>query len=198
MTPERTQKIKKVITQRQKGIIVLEDIHDPHNAQAVFRTCDCLGFQQVYVIFEKERVFNPIRLGKLSSSSANKWLDFKVFNSSKECFEELKSLGYTIYATALSDKSRSIHDINFVENHNPNIALVMGNEHSGISEIAFEYADQLINIPMQGMVQSLNLSVTAAMVLFEISRQRHAQGINNYLLDSLEKSLLEKSYMDRA
>jgi tRNA (guanosine-2'-O-)-methyltransferase len=198
MTPERLEKIKKVTKHRQKGIVVLEDIHDPHNAQAVFRTCDCLGFQNIYVIFEKERSFNPVRLGKLSSSSANKWLDFKIFKSSKECFEELKILGYKIYATALDEKSKSIFDVDFVENNNPNIALVMGNEHSGISDIAFDYADQLINIPMQGMVQSLNLSVTAAMVLYEISRQRQLRGISEFFLDDIEKSILEKSFVDRA
>ena len=143
MTPERLAKIKNVVNARQQGIVVLEDIHDPHNAQAVFRTCDCLGFQQLYVIFERERTFNPTKIGKLSSSSANKWLDIKLFTSSKECFEELKTQGYKIYATALSDKAKSIYDNDFKEEK---LAMVLGNEHTGISDVAFDYCDQLINL----------------------------------------------------
>lgn len=198
MTPERFQKIQNLINHRQQGIVVLEDIHDPHNAQAVCRTCDCLGFQQVYVIFEKERVFNPLRFGRVSSSSANKWLDFKIFKSSEECFAELKDLGYKLYATALTEKSKSIYEVDFAKNDNSRIALVLGNEHSGISEAAMKAADELVTIPMLGMVQSLNLSVTAAMMLFEITRQRQIAGMNKFLLNDQEKLLLEKNLVDRA
>ena len=74
-TTARRGKISKVIERRQEGVIVLEDIHDPHNAAAVWRSCDGFGFQKVYLIFEKEKVFNPKKIGKASSSSANKWLD---------------------------------------------------------------------------------------------------------------------------
>ncbi len=194
MTPERLAKINNVVNARQQGIVVLEDIHDPHNAQAVFRTCDCLGFQQLYVIFERERTFNPTKIGKLSSSSANKWLDIKLFTSSKECFEELKTQGYKIYATALSDKAKSIYENDFQEEK---LAMVFGNEHTGISDVAFDYCDQLITIPMLGMVQSLNLSVTAAISLFEITRQRTVKGMDKFVLDLGARDSLAREFAER-
>lgn len=95
----RQEKIERVIENRREGVVVLEDIHDPHNAGAVCRSCDAFGWQKVYLIFDKEKQFNPKRIGKASSSSANKWLTFKIFKSTKECFEELKKDGFEIYAT---------------------------------------------------------------------------------------------------
>jgi len=77
---ERQNKIQRVIEQRQEGVIVLEDIHDPYNAAAVWRSADGFGFQKVYLVFEKEKTFNPKKIGKASSSSANKWLDLKYLS----------------------------------------------------------------------------------------------------------------------
>lgn len=169
-TPERSEKVKRVVDKRQEGIIVLEDIHDPHNAQAVIRSCDCFGFHTVYIIFENEKQFNATKMGKLASSSANKWLDYKYFTSTKECYAELKKNGYTSYATILDEEAQSIYDYDFTENKK--IALVFGNEHAGISEYAAEHTDHKLYIPMNGMIQSLNLSVTAAVCMFEVTRQR--------------------------
>src|SRR3989339_822138 len=89
-TTTRQDKIKRVMGQRHEGIIVLEDIHDPHNAAAVWRSCDAFGFGKVYLIFGQEERFDPKQVGKESSSSANKWLDFEVFASTEECFKKLK------------------------------------------------------------------------------------------------------------
>ena len=113
MEENRQRKIKKVIEQRQEGVIVLEDIHDPHNAAAVWRSCDGFGFQKVYLIFDKEMTFNPKKIGKASSSSANKWLDFKIFKSTKKCLLELKKEGYEIYATMLDKEAMDLKSANF-------------------------------------------------------------------------------------
>ena len=83
-TNRRLQKIQAVAKSRQNGVIVLEDIHDPHNAAAVLRTADAFGIQKIYFIFNKQERFNPRKIGKATSSSANKWLDFEVFTSAKE------------------------------------------------------------------------------------------------------------------
>jgi tRNA (guanosine-2'-O-)-methyltransferase len=169
MAEDRKGKIRRVIENRQEGIIVLEDIHDPHNAAAVWRSCDGFGFQKVYLIFEQEKRFNPKKIGKASSSSANKWLDFKIFRSTKECVEELKKEGYKIFATILDKEATNLQSTNFKLHK---IAVMLGNEHRGLSEAAVKMADEKIYIPMKGMVQSFNLSVTAAIVMYEINRQR--------------------------
>ncbi len=166
----RQKKINKVMENRHQGIIVLEDIHDPHNAAAVWRSADAFGFGKIYIIFDQEKVFNPKKVGKASSSSANKWLDFEIFKSTSECYKKLKEEGYKIYATVLDGEAKdlSLSDIRSQEK----TAIVLGNEHRGLSQMAIEGADQKIYIPMLGMVQSLNLSVTAGILMWEYGRQK--------------------------
>jgi len=165
----REEKIAKMRANRHQGIIVLEDIHDPHNAAAVWRSADCFGFGKIYIIFDQEATFNPKKIGKASSSSANKWLDFEIFHSTAECYEKLKNEGYKIYATILDIEAKNIYETKYQEDK---VALVFGNEHRGISETAAKLADEKIYIPMKGMVQSLNLSVTAGILMYEFSRQK--------------------------
>lgn len=172
-TPEATarqRKIRSVMDRRQEGVIVLENISDPHNAAAVWRTADAFGFQKIYLVYSKEKPINPKKIGKASSSSANKWLSFKLFKSIDECYAELKKDGYIIYATVLDQEAKEIGDIKFMEKR---VALVLGNEHRGLSEEAIKGADVKVYIPMKGMVQSLNISVTAAILMYEVDRQRN-------------------------
>jgi tRNA (guanosine-2'-O-)-methyltransferase len=194
VTPKRLQKIKTVISQRQKDIVVvLEDTYDPHNAEAVFRSCDAFGIQNIYLIFENQKSFNPKKVGKSSSSSANKWLDFTIYNSTKECLEKLKEQGYTIIATALDEDSHSIYDTNFTI---PKIALLLGNEHAGLTQTALDLSDQKVIIPMRGMVQSFNLSVTASIFLHEITKQRLPE-IKKHTYSIKEKKALLDDYLKR-
>ena len=186
----RRTKIEAVINRRQEGVVVLEDIHDPHNAAAVMRSCDALVVQKVYLIFEKEEGYDPGKVGKNSSSSANKWLSFKVFKSTKECLDELKKEGYEIVATTVDVEAKELQQTDLSARK---IAIVMGNEHRGISETAKKMADKLVHIPMKGMVESFNISVAAAIVLYELSRQRRQLGEEIYGLDWEEKKeLLQK------
>lgn len=185
MTIARLNKIRSVISQRQQGIIVLEDVHDPHNALAVIRSTEAFGFQKVFFIFDQEAPFNPKILGKSTSASANKWLDFKIFKSTQSCYFQLHRQGYQIYATVLDDQSLSLFKTKFTC---PKIALVFGNEHRGLSAKAVKLANHRIYIPMRGFVQSLNLSVTAAIFMAEITRQRHNR--KKYLLDHRQQTQL--------
>ena len=194
ISDERKAKIEKVVAQRQAGfVIVLEDVHDPHNAMAVSRTCDAFGIQDVHLIFDKEPSYNPKRVGKVSSSSANKWLTFTKHSSAQECYEQLKKEGFTIVATALTDRSESIFDADLTHDK---IALVLGNEHRGLSDCAIQNADTTLLIPMQGMVQSLNISVTAALGIYEIFHQRQASG-QEYVLDTEAQSRLLKEFVEK-
>ena len=192
-TPERLNKINHVVANRQKGIIVLEDIHDPHNAQAVVRSCDSFGFQTIYFIFENEKQFNPEKVGKLTSSAANKWVDYKFFESTEECYAELKKQGYEIWATVLRDDAEDLYQTDITT---PNLALAFGNEHAGLTQYAMDNADRLITIPMHGMTQSFNLSVTASIFMFEITRQRKAKGLS-YAYDESYQAGLKETFLSK-
>lgn len=184
----RLEKIRKIIASRQRDfVVVLEDVHDPHNAAAVLRTAEAFGVPAVYFIFEREKAYNPRRVGKASSASANKWVDAKVFRSTKECLAGLKRSGYRICATALDSASRSIFSCRF----DKKVALLFGNEHRGLSEQALNLADDRLMIPMRGMVQSLNISVTAAICIYEVSRRRAKSG-KNFALSLREQKALFK------
>ena len=159
---DRQKKIKRVIDSRQEGVVVLENIADAHNAAAVWRSADAFGFQKIYLVFSVEKSFNPKKVGKKSSASANKWLSFKTFKTIDECYVQLKKEGYKIYATVLDKEAVNLQSSNFTRKK---IALVLGNEHRGLSDEAIKGADEKIYIPMKGMVQSLNLSVTAGILM---------------------------------
>ncbi len=177
----RQRKIKRMIENRQEGVIVLENIADPHNAAAVWRSADAFGFQKIYLVYSKEKAINPKKIGKASSASANKWLSFKIFKNIDECYGQLRKNGYKIYATVLDKETINLQSTIFPPEADPpladklqKIAIVLGNEHRGLSEEAIKGADEKIYIPMKGMVQSLNISVTAGIVMYEIDRQRSA------------------------
>ncbi len=186
MQKKRLDRITTVVKSRRSDIVVvLEDIHDPHNAAAILRTCDALGIQNVYFVFEKEKPFNPKRVGKASSSSANKWLDFTLFDSLHQCINTLVQDGYTIIATALTDQSESLATAKFPEGK---IALLVGNEHSGLSHEAIAQSDRVVMIPMKGFVQSLNVSVATAVILWDIFSKR----IMSPLEKTEQKKLIEE------
>jgi tRNA (guanosine-2'-O-)-methyltransferase len=194
MQSKRQNRLRDVAAQRQRGIIiVLEDIHDPHNVAAILRTCDAFGVGDVALVYEKEQYANPKRVGKSSSSSANKWLDFMVYRSSEACAAALTKKGYAIYATTLGMGAVPIEKANFAKEP---IALVVGNEHRGVSDAMRQAAEVLVHIPMRGMVQSLNVSVTAAICLYELTRQWEASG-KDFLLSAKEQKKLVKDFLER-
>lgn len=170
MNTRRDALIRSIAARRRSDIIlVLEDIHDPHNAAAIMRTCDAMGIQHVWFVFEKEEPYEPGSVGGASSSSANKWLNFKIFRSTKTCIDALRSDGFSVIATALADHSEPLDTAAFPETK---IALLVGNEHRGLSQKTISMSDRVIRIPMKGFVQSLNVSVATALVLWEITRHR--------------------------
>ena len=173
---------------------MLEDIHDPHNAEAVFRSCDAFGFQRVCLVFDREEPFDPRRVGKLSSSSANKWLDFEVYSSARECLDVLHGEGLEVVATVAEGEAEEVYGADLTA---PRIAVMLGNENRGLSPEAVALADRRLTIPMEGMVRSLNLSVTAAILLFEVTRQRRQAGMKQYLLPADERAALRARFDER-
>lgn len=170
-TERRKNKIVSVINARQKSLhVVLENIHDPHNVSAIFRTCDSVGVGKVSLLYNQE----PFpKIGKKSSASANKWIEKEKYKDVKSCFSKLKEEGFKIIVSSISDDSKNIYEFDLTKK----TAIVFGNEHRGVSEEAIKLADEKFIIPMYGMVQSLNVSVAAAVVLYEAQRQRQLKGM---------------------
>lgn len=190
----RLEKIKAVAAKRQKDfILVLEDIHDPHNAAAILRTCDAFGIQEVWFVFDREKSYRPCHVGRKSSSSANKWLDFKVFSSTDACLTALKKGGYAVFATALTKGSKDVFGAKLTDKK---VALAMGNEHRGLSEKLIAAATRVVYIPMRGMVQSLNVSVSAGIFVSEIARQR-SRNPKKYRLSKKEAEKLAKKFAEK-
>lgn len=193
VTDRRNEKIKNVISNRQAGlVVVLEDIHDSHNAEAILRSCDAFGVQKVFFIFDQEKPYNPAKVGKSSSSSANKWLSFEIFHSTDECIASLKKQHYRIVATALTGTTKNILQAALLDTK---LALCVGNEHRGLSPAMLSSADTVVQIPMAGMVQSLNVSVFTAVLLFEIIRQRSLSK-KSYSLSVREQQTLIQRFID--
>jgi len=183
-TEKRLNKICSVAKLRQHSLtLVLENIHDPHNVSAIFRTADAVGVPEVSLLYYIEKF--P-KIGKKSSASAYKWVNKNKFDSVKNCYDSLREKGYVIYASTLADDSKDLYELDLTQK----VAIVMGNEHRGISKEAEEHADARFLIPMRGFVQSLNVSVATAVILYEAQRQRQ-------LKKMYEQSDLPKDELNR-
>jgi tRNA (guanosine-2'-O-)-methyltransferase len=183
MMERRREKFLNVIKQRQPDLtVVIENIHDPHNVSAILRTADAVGLLEVQLVYTNEEF--PA-LGKKSSASAIKWIKRNKYSSIPECYNELRQRGFHIYATKLGKRSRTLFDIDFTEK----VAFVFGNEHQGVSAKAAELSDGNFQIPMTGMIESLNVSVACAVTLYEAFRQRRKTGYVQKLSDDEIKKL---------
>jgi tRNA (guanosine-2'-O-)-methyltransferase len=179
------QRIDAILARRQTTLtVVLEDVHDQHNASAVVRSCDAVGVLDVHLVYMHDepprRAFH-----RTTSASAAKWVRTHVHQSVDECYAVLRAAGHRIYATALRDDTHDLYDLDLTLP----TAFVFGNEHRGVSERAIELADGTVSIPMQGMVESLNVSVACAVSLFEALRQRRSAGM--YAQSELDDSALQ-------
>lgn len=174
ITLERQQKIRKALAFKQPTLtVVLENICDPHNVSAVLRSCDAVGIVDVCLLYHTGQEFP--KMGKKASASALKWIDRRYFRSIEECYEALRSEGRKIYTTHLADDATSLYELDLKQP----VALVFGNEHSGVTEEAVQRADGNFIIPQAGMIQSLNISVACAVTLYEAFRQREQAGMYN-------------------
>ena len=166
-TEARLKKITKVLNNKQSNLsIVLENIHDPHNVSAILRTCDAVGILNVNLLYTKESF--PL-INQKSSASANKWINIDKYDNIQKLKNNILTSNNNIYATSMDEKSTSIFDVDWTK---PSI-IVMGNENRGISNELIAVCKKQIFIPMAGMVQSLNVSVATAVILYEALRQRN-------------------------
>ena len=171
MTPEREQRITHVLDKRQGNlIIVLENVFDPHNISAVMRTCDAVGVQDIVVL--NTRIPRHKKWGAKSSSSAANWLTIHQYENTDECFAFLRTRADRIFATHLSSDAVSLYEMDLTKR----VALIFGNEHSGVSEEIRALVDGNFIIPQVGIIRSLNISVACAVTLYEAYRQKQAAG----------------------
>lgn len=186
-TERRLQRIRDTLDRRQQGVVVLENIESLFNAAAVYRSAEALGFQTIHLIFETVPGFEPKLDGHRAATSAACWLDFVVHESAADCLHALKAAGYTIVAAMVDESAESLFEATIEE---AKVALLFGNEQTGLSESAAQLADRRIAIPMRGMMQSLNLSVTASLFMHELTRQRIVRGFEAYQLPADQRDAL--------
>jgi tRNA (guanosine-2'-O-)-methyltransferase len=183
-----------VLARRQPDLtVVLENVHDPHNVSAILRSCDSVGVLRVHAVYSIEEP--PVgAFARQTSASAAKWVDVERHESLAGCYKQLRAEGFSILVTSIGPDSRPLYDWDLRQP----VALVLGNEMRGVSTEARDMADGAIQIPMAGMVESLNVSVACAVCLYEAFRQRTAAGDYQYpKLDSDRLRVLEDDWLRR-
>ncbi|MFW5752716.1 MAG: TrmH family RNA methyltransferase [Planctomycetota bacterium] len=165
LTPERRQVFRQVLARRcRRLVVVVENCHDPHNATAVIRTCDCFGLHRVHVTTDRSR----FKINRRVSQGSHRYVDLRVHNDITEACAELRSDGYRILVSDLSETAViGPQRLTAMLAEQP-LALVFGSEGFGVSEAASAGADGHFLIPMAGFAQSLNLSVSVATSVYAL------------------------------
>jgi len=187
VTPNKQALIDKVLDNRTRHLtVVLEDIYQEQNASAVIRTCDCFGIQDLYITED----LHAYQVNPNVVRGASKWVNIQRYDRGPEsiasCFSDLKDKGYRLVGTTPDPNSASIHEMALTEK----TAIVFGTEKRGLSNYAKEQVDDLVHIPMLGFTESFNISVSAALVMNELSRRLRESTIAWQLSDE-EKSELK-------
>ncbi len=191
LTPERQERIRQAVELRTCNVVpVLENIYDRGNISAVLRSAEAMGYQCAHVIELGEKFKSANRV----TQGADKWLDVRKWKSTVECTRELKRLGYQVLATHLDQNAKPIGEMDFTKP----TAIVFGNEKEGISKEMIEEADQTIIIPMNGFVQSYNISVAAAISLYHIYMERTRHLPKHGDLTEEEKLILRAEFSLRS
>ncbi|MDH3654204.1 MAG: RNA methyltransferase [Myxococcales bacterium] len=162
VTAERLQRISDVVRARTDDLVlVLDRISDPHNSSAVLRSADAFGLQTVHVIVGE----HGFKASRGISKGTQRWLDVIRYQSAEACARRLKRDGYSIYVAATRGDTQ-LEDLRAMER----LAVVFGNEHRGVSQEMQALADGTFSIPMRGFVESLNISVAAAIAMQTLAR----------------------------
>jgi len=159
--PKRLIRAEAVLAaRRRRFVIVLEDTHDPHNMSAVLRTCEALGLQDVHVVSQGD---TPTRINKDVAIGAHRWLTLHHHVGAKNAVRALRTAGYKIFVSQLSPDAVPLPALP----RDVRAAYVFGNERAGVSETWVEHCDARFVIPTTGFTGSLNLSVAAALTVYD-------------------------------
>jgi tRNA (guanosine-2'-O-)-methyltransferase len=208
VSERRKQRLLEVLNQRTRHLaVVLEDVYQAHNASAVLRSCDCFGIQDVHFIENRNR----FKISEDVAMGATQWLSVHRYASSENntatCLTELKNKGYRIIATSPHKNDKTLQELEI----NTPFALVFGTEINGLSETVFDVADEFVKIPMYGFTESFNISVSAALCVYELTTRIRKSGLHyelsenekqeiylNWLKASIKKSdLIVKNILDK-
>jgi len=174
MNDQRFARIQAMLALRQHDLTVcMEQVHKPHNVSAVIRTADAVGIHEVHAVWPSQRM----RTQASASAGSNSWVKVVTHPTIGDALKQLKQQKMQVLATHLSDDAVDFREIDYTLP----TCILMGQEKTGITEEALALADRKIVIPMVGMVQSLNVSVACALILYEAQRQRQNAGL--YLRD---------------
>ncbi len=190
LLPERKDRIDRAVAQRTRTlVVVMEAFCDPQNVNAVLRTCDAFGVQEVHVV---EGPMKPYTRNKKVSQNADKWLDVVRWKTTADCLDALEARGFALYATDLGAGSPGLGSLSFAGK----VALVFGNERRGVSDEALARAGGRYAIPMRGFVKSLNVSVAVALSLARaVERREQERGRHGDLEDDEAAELRERFYL---
>ncbi|AUS04153.1 TrmH family RNA methyltransferase [Pseudotamlana carrageenivorans] len=196
LTENRKQRFDTVLPQRTKHFTVAtEDVYQLHNTSAVIRSCDVFGIQEVNIVEER----NSKRIDREIAMGAQKWVDLNRYHHVKSCISDLKQKGYQIVATTPHTNDCELHDFDVTKKS----CFFFGRETEGLSQEVLDEADCFLKIPMVGFTESLNISVSAAIILQHVTTklrrsdihwQLAEDEINEKRLDWCKKTL--KSYDD--
>jgi tRNA (guanosine-2'-O-)-methyltransferase len=188
LTKERYSLFNDVISNRTRYLtVVLEDIYQTQNASAVLRTCECFGFQDVHVIENRNKFMVNVDVVR----GATSWLDLHLYNEEQNntlsAIERLRSDGYRIVATTPHSDDVDLENFDLCGGK---AAIFFGTERRGISDVVKANADEFIKIPMHGFTESLNISVSVAVILHHLTRKMRELDLNWRLSDKEQKLLL--------
>ena len=182
LTDNRKEKFLKVLKERTKHFtIAVEDVFQMHNASAVMRSCEVFGIQELHVIEERygKRIDKEIAMG------AQKWVDISTYDSVTNCIDTLKGKGYQIIATTPHENDCQLEDFDISK---PS-ALFFGTERDGLSDEILRRADGFLKIPMVGFTESLNISVSAAIIIQNLTNRLRNSDVDWKLT---EEEIVEK------
>ncbi len=194
MTPERFQKLKEVLARRQPDLTVLAaDVHKPHNISAIVRTCDAVGIHDVHAVSPS----GEFRHHRMASGGSRHWVGLTLHETLTGAISTLRGSGWHLVAAHPDDAARDFREIDYTRK----TAIVLGSELEGLKQEAIDAADETIKVPMAGMVESLNVSVAAALILYEAQRQRNDANMydaSRLDTETFERTLFEWAYPEIA
>jgi tRNA (guanosine-2'-O-)-methyltransferase len=184
LTDNRLERFQKVLAQRTKHFTVAtEDVYQLHNTSAVIRSCDVFGIQEVNIVEE----VNSKRIDREIAMGAQKWVDLNRYNTTKSCIEDLRTQGYQIVATSPHAEDCDLTDFDITKKS----CFFFGRETEGLSQQVIDSADCFLKIPMVGFTESLNISVSAAIILQHVTSKLRKSNIKWRLT---EAELIEKRF----
>lgn len=170
MIPRRYARLNAILDRRQPSLTVLiDDLQKAHNVSAVLRTCDAVGVLEAHGVTDEE----SFRAKVTSAAGSDRYVEMQLHPGFDEAFEHLRAAGFQIVAAALDDTAVDFRAVDYTKP----TCVVLGQEGPGLAPEVLAQVDTKIMIPMSGAVESLNVSVAAAVILFEAQRQRQASGL---------------------